>query len=519
MGQGAPLITRRAALVAGAAVLAGCAPARPETSGGFSGAAVDRGHLLRTRADWPAPSVTKRVEVVIAGAGVAGLAATRALRQRGVEDIALLDLEDAAGGNSRAGMIGGIACPLGAHYLPVPGDAAPEVQHLLEELGLRQRVNGRWRYDERAQCHAPQERLFFEGEWQEGLLPLAGVGATTLAQYARFAQEVEHVRAGGAFRIPLAARERLRPWDGETFAAWLDARGFRDPQLRWYLDYCCRDDYGAGAGTVAAWAGLHYFAARHGFQPPGADEAGEREAVLTWPEGNAFLTRAMARPLGERYRGGRLVLRIAEQRHGVEVDAWDVATQRVERWQAARCVVALPAFVAARVVENAPQPLRALALSVRHAPWIVANLHLSALPWERAGMPLAWDNVVQGHDTSLGYVVATHQALDPAPGPTVLTWYAAPGEPARGQVLQQPWTHWRDRAVRELSVPHPELPQLLVRVEVARYGHAMPIPVPGALTQLPKPPDSGRLRHAHSDWAGYSIFEEAFTLGHRAGLS
>jgi hypothetical protein len=54
-------------------------------------------------------------------------------------------------------------------------------------------------------------------------------------------------------------------------------------------------------------------------------------------------------------------------------------------------------------------------------------------------------------------------------------------------------------------------------VQVARYGHAMPIPVPGALSALPAPPDGPRLRYAHGDWAGYSIFEEAFTLGHRAG--
>jgi hypothetical protein len=26
-----------------------------------------------------------------------------------------------------------------------------------------------------------------------------------------------------------------------------------------------------------------------------------------------------------------------------------------------------------------------------------------------------------------------------------------------------------------------------------------------------------RLSFAHSDWAGYSVFEEAFTLGHMAG--
>ena len=30
---------------------------------------------------------------------------------------------------------------------------------------------------------------------------------------------------------------------------------------------------------------------------------------------------------------------------------------------------------------------------------------------------------------------------------------------------------------------------------------------------------SGRLHFAHADWSGYSIFEEAFTRGHVAGVS
>ncbi|HEX7888429.1 MAG TPA: FAD-dependent oxidoreductase [Ramlibacter sp.] len=509
------MITRRA-LLAGAAALAGC-ESRPEVEGAFAGAAVERGHLLRTRRDWPAPHATHRTQVVIAGAGIAGLAAARALRQRRIEDFVLLDLEDAPGGNSRAGQVGGIACPLGAHYLPVPGDDAPEVQDLLEELGLRRRVAGRWEIDERHLCHAPQERLYFQGEWQEGLLPLNGVGATTRAQYVRFAREVAAARRGGAFRIPLRDRRPLRALDTQTFAQWLAARELNDPQLRWYLDYCCRDDYGAGIATVSAWAGLHYFAARHGFHPPDADEGGERDALLTWPEGNGFLARALAAPLQERFRGGRLVLRIAQQRHGVEVDTWDVRTQRVERWQAQQCIVALPAFVAARVIENPPAAVTALARMTRHAPWVVANLHLREPLWKTPGAAPAWDNVVYGSETSLGYVDATHQDLNPAPGPTVLTWYCAPGEPARGDVLQKPWTDWRDRVVKELSVPHRDLERHLTRVEVTRYGHAMPVPVPGALSKMPSPPPSGRLRFAHSDWAGYSIFEEAFTLGDKAG--
>ena len=160
--------------------LGGCAPAPRAIEGGFTGIALERGHALRDRlahAAPPVPALVRRARVVIAGGGIAGLAAARALRLAGQDDFVLLELEDQPGGNSRAGQVNGLPCPLGAHYLPLPGDDAHEVQDLLEELGLRQRVAGRWRYDERHLCHSPQERLQFGGQWQEGLLPVDGVPA------------------------------------------------------------------------------------------------------------------------------------------------------------------------------------------------------------------------------------------------------------------------------------------------------------------------------------------------------
>ena len=166
------------------ALLAACDSAPPALSGGFAGVDMARGHALRdllASGRLPEPARIHRTQVVIAGGGVAGLAAARSLRLAGVEDFALLELEDSAGGNSRGTQVQGLACPLGAHYLPLPGPDATEVQDLLEELGLRQRVAGRWQYDERHLCHSPQERLFFHGEWQDGLLPVQGVGSATLA--------------------------------------------------------------------------------------------------------------------------------------------------------------------------------------------------------------------------------------------------------------------------------------------------------------------------------------------------
>lgn len=534
---------KRRHFLAAAAPLLGCAPSASDTShitGGFTGIQVERGHQLRDRSNWPAPAVTHCTQTVIAGGGVAGLAAARALRLRGQDDFALLELEDSAGGNARGGTVGGIACPLGAHYLPLPSDDAPEVQDLLEELGLRQRVAGRWQYDERHLCHSPQERLFFNGTWQDGLLPVQGVDESTLAQYHRFSVLVEQLRHAAQWTIPLQNKSPApvqRALAAMTFIAYLEQNGLTDPHLRWYLDYCCRDDYGAGIATVSAWAGIHYFASRHGFHAPGAESA-EREGLLTWPEGNAWLTRRLAAPLGERLRTGCVVLRVAQGRHGVEVDAFNAATQQVERWQAQQAIVALPIFIAARVVEGAPDFLRQAAQRVVYAPWLVANIHIREPLFDRPGPAPSWDNVLYGTQ-GLGYVDAMHQSLHPVPGATVLTHYRALGDVAGGpaagrkQLLEQPWTYWRDTILAELATAHPDLPAKATRMELTRYGHAMAIPVPSVAGRIGFQPSStmrkqlskkeqftlaqGRLRFAHSDWAGYSIFEEAFTLGHLAG--
>ncbi|MEI8171301.1 MAG: hypothetical protein WCG50_16650, partial [Rhodoferax sp.] len=428
-----------------------------------------------------------------------------------------------------------IACPLGAHYLPVPSNDAPEVQDLLEELGLRRRIAGRWEYDERHLCHSPQERLFINGAWQEGLLPVQGVGRDTLAQYQQFATLVEQARHASRWTIP-TSKQALAPVQSAltaiTFIAYLDQHGLTDPHLRWYLNYCCRDDFGAGIATVSAWAGMHYFASRHGFHAPGAESL-EREGVLTWPEGNGWLTQRLAMPLKERLKTGRVVLRINNVKHGVEVDAFNTVTQTVERWQAPRAIVALPIFVAARVVQNPPDFLRQAATRTVYAPWLVANIHIHTPLHDRPGPAPSWDNVIYDAP-GLGYVDAQHQSLKPVPGATVLTYYRTLGDlpNARRLLLDKPWAAWRDDILTELAQAHPDLPAKTSRIDITRYGHAMAVPVPKDLSQIRLQPSYNlrkqilkterfqisheRLNFAHSDWAGYSVFEEAFTLGHEA---
>ncbi len=530
-----PGLTRRAVLALAGGGLAGCARESEHAwTTHWVGAAHERGHRLREAksSGLGEPAVTQRTGVLVVGAGIAGLAAARGLMRAGIDDVRVLELEDAPGGNSRGHSIAGMGCPLGAHYLPVPGPHAHEVAQWLDELGLRRSEHGRAVYDERHLCHSPQERLFIEGHWVEGLLPPldalpAAERERTRVQYRGFAQLVQRWVDADAFRMPTARAgwsADLAALDTITFASWLARAGFDAPALRWYLDYCCRDDYGAGSAQVSAWAGLHYFASRHGFHAPGEGE-GERDGVLTWPEGNGWLSAKLAAPLGERLRSGCVALRLRETRGGVELDLWNEREHRLERWEAAQVVLALPLFVAARVLESPPEALRQAAAAMRHAPWLVANLHCERPPIDLGGAPPSWDNVLYG-SAALGYVDAMHQSLRPHPGPTVLTAYwalggddAAQGTAARRRLLDESADAWAARVLADLGAAHPDLPRHVRRIELMRYGHAMSIPLPGlrghaALHALAAP--QRRLHFAHADLAGYSVFEEAFFHGTRA---
>ncbi|MFT3953833.1 MAG: FAD-dependent oxidoreductase [Piscinibacter sp.] len=532
-------LTRRGWL-AGASALAGatvfgCSRDAPSPyTARWVGAGHERGHRLRDTKSGAlgAPALTRRVGVLVVGAGIAGLAAARGLGRLGIDDVHVLELEEAAGGNSRAHVMAGMGCPLGAHYLPTPGEHAVEVAEWLDELGLRRVEAGRIVYDERHLCHSPQERLFVDGQWHEGLLPPvealpAGQREHARAQYRGFAAAVERIGAGEAFRMPTARAPwtpELAALDAQTFAAWLSNEGFDAPALRWYLDYCCRDDYGAGSAQVSAWAGLHYFASRHGFHAPGDDD-GERDGVLTWPQGNGWLSSRLAAPLGERLHTARIALRLREGRDAVELDLWNEREQRVERWIAPQIVLALPLFVAQRLFESPPPALAAAVGAMRHAPWLVANLHCERPPIDRGGAPPAWDNVIHG-SAALGYVDAMHQSLRPHPGPTVLTAYWALGGDdasqtlaARKALLDDSAETWARRVLDDLAIAHPDLARHVRQVDLMRYGHAMSIPLPGLRGHAALQALAGlgsRVHFAHADLSAYSVFEEAFFHGTRA---
>ena len=504
---------RNAILAGGAAGLLGAAKAGPAAAmpGRLMGPDAALGHRLRT-GDLPEPTSTQRARVVVVGGGIAGLSAAWRLQMQGVEDVLLIEMEAEVGGNARGGRNAVSAYPWGAHYVPLLTAEAVHAQALFEELGIitGRDTAGQPIYDEYALCADPRERLFRDGIWQEDLLP-EGVTERDRAQYRAFFTAMDGYRATvgadghRAFCIPMelsSADASYRALDGLSMATFMRQRGWDSPPLLWYVEYACRDDFGTNPDQVSAWAGIHYFAARGTGR---SEEAGG--TVLAWPEGNAYLVNRM-KALIAPAQCAALAWRVTPGPNGVAIDVYEPGTDRTRRIEAEAAILAVPHFVADRLLGRPGDAAHS------YAPWMVANVTLDALPRGR-GAQLAWDNVVY-NSRSLGYVVATHQSLQRVRQQTVVTAYwpltdAAPDE-ARRAAMRLSLPEWQKLVLDELLQVHPELEGNVSAVDVWLWAHGMIRPTPGylwgsarAASCVQRPP----VFFAHSDMSGISLFEEA----------
>ncbi|MFM9963451.1 MAG: FAD-dependent oxidoreductase [Planctomycetaceae bacterium] len=540
-------LTRRELILtllgAPALLASGCsASPRLPPEGELLGQSLEIGHRLRDGFRWPPPNADQwqDVGVVIVGGGVAGLSAAWRLKQSGCEDFVILELESQPGGTSRSGRCELTPYPWGAHYLPVPLAHNRDLIRLLDEMGVVESMaaDGSPVIAEQFLCRDPDERLFVSGEWIEGLYPTTGASDDDLAQLAAFRKEIDRWSAWRdasgrrAFSIPIRHATddpEVLKLDKLSMSEWLRQHGWTSPRLHWLVDYSCRDDYGLTAEQTSAWAGVLYFAAR--LKEPGADH----QPLMTWPEGNGRIVEHLAAQAGARLKTGIVVTRIGpdsaeHQAPGsprsrvdgerLEVLAFDTATEQPIGYRAKSVIFAAPQFLAPRLIDGFTKRTGRSAEPFEYGSWLVANVHLSRRPHE-SSFPLSWDNVI--HDSrSLGYVVATHQSGNDH-GPTVLTWYHPMCDDnvkaARTQLLNAKWSDLAEVVLTDLERPHPEIRDLVTRLDVFRWGHAMIRPRPGFISSQQRrdaaQPD-GHIHFANTDLSGIALFEEAFDHGLRA---
>jgi phytoene dehydrogenase-like protein len=488
----------------------------------------DEGHYLRDKSALPPPSATFETDIVIAGSGIAGLAAAWQLKRSGHANALMIDGPQPFG-NAAGGRFGELEFPTGGHYLPLPSPESVHVREILFDLGilLKDPYAEKPTYDERFILHGPEERLLYQGVWQDGFLPTHGVPAAELAQHRRFFAEVERLRqlrgsdGRRIFVFPTVLSSRDPAFDALdrlTLKQWLDQNGYTAPTLHWYLNYCCRDDYGTRYDKVSAWAGLHYYCSRWGQ----AANAGNG-AWLTWPGGMAPVAAALAAKSGIARKAGTVVS-LKEVQGGVEALCFTlhdgVASTYVVK--ARKAISAMPLFVADRVVEGIDlYGFDARRHTPAYAPWMVANFLMKDFPAERPDAVLSWDNVVY-QEPGLGYVVSTHQDIrQRPPDKTVFSAYVALSdrtpEQARRWMMTATPQELIDLASMDLKTAYGwKFAPCVERVDITLRGHAMAAPLPGFRSNggaAALRDHDGAITFAHADLSGFSVFEEAAWWG------
>ncbi len=505
------------------AACGGNARAFPE--GEIVGQSVELGHILREQRTFEVPVENwETLDVAIIGAGIAGLSAARQLMRDGIANFTVLELEKAPGGTSRSGGGSPVSYPWGAHYLPVPFEENTDLRELLFEMGLFESGGSldASHIGEQYLCREPEERVFYKGRWYEGLYLHAGESEQDQQEFARFQKEIDKwvgwrdEKGKRAFAVPLefcSPSEEVTSLDKITFSEWLRQNNFKSERLLWYCDYACRDDYGLRPDQASAWVGLFYFCSR--VRKPGD----ESQPFITFPEGNGHFVNYFRGLLGDRFRPSNMAVSVEQTKDGVDVIyLLDGKTHGIHCNNA---VFAAPMFTAPFLIkgfrENAPFDAK----SFEHNAWFVANLFLKDRPKQRFAkdFPLSWDNVMY-ESPSLGYVTATHQkGIDY--GPTILTYYypMCREENARTKLFNYSWRELADVCLSDIALAHPDIYDLVSRVDIMRWGHAMISPRPnfiwsGIREKATQP--FGNIHFAHTDLSGIALFEEAFYHGIRA---
>ena len=493
--------------------------------GEIRGASVDVGHLLREPPHVADATEVHDVPVVVVGGGPSGLAAAWRLRRLGHEGVVVLDLEPRVGGTSLYGTDGVVSYPWGAHYVPVPRRENVSLLALLREMGAITGEDdaGRPILAEDVVVRDPEERVFFEGLWYEGLYPRVGASAKDTQDLAAFQKLVDDfttfrdAKGRRAFEIPMERGtddSSITDLDRISMAAWLAQKGLTSARLLWLVDYACKDDYGLRAVDTSAWAGLFYFASR--VDKPGSEAAD----LFAWTNGNGRFVEHFESVVRADLRPRHLVLDINEEEGFVSVLAMRLPEKTVIRYRAQRVVCATPKFITARIVRSLRETKPAHLAAFQYGAWMVANLHLSGHPRSR-GAPLSWDNVLY-KSPSLGYVVATHQDHVDL-GPTVLTYYYpyTDSDPRQGRerLFSEGHAALADAVLADLVPAHDDLEKRVTRLDVVRWGHAMTQPRVGFVWSGAREKASlavGRVHMAHSDLSGLALFEESLHHGVRA---
>jgi len=353
-------------------------------------------------------------DVVVIGAGLAGLAAARRLVAAGHE-VTVVEARERVGGRTEGLVLeDGTPLELGGQWI---GEGHTRMTELTGELGLS--TFRTWNDEGQllADLHGRQSRV----KPHKGAVP-------------RFSPFVLADLLQGMLRFGrLAGRTDLeRPWltpgaellDGQTWASWIH-RNLRTRTGRAYFHIACEAVFAAQASDVSLLHALFYAHSNADLETLLAVDRGGQQDRVTG--GSVLVAQAMAAALGDRVVLGRPVRRIEQNDDGVRVIARDGTQYRGDA-----AIVTLPPALAGRLEYDPPLPSWRDQLTQRMPAGSVIKVYaIYAEPfWRSAGL-----NGQAASDT--GPVKITFDNSPPSGSPGVLLGFLE-GQEARAWARRSP---------------------------------------------------------------------------------
>ena len=276
---------------------------------------------------------SREADVVVVGAGLAGLAAARKLTAEGL-DCVVLEARDRVGGRTLNHSIGGEKIvEVGGQWV---GPTQTRVLELMRELGL----------DSFPTYSKGEHVIEYKGELKRYTGTIPKLGARVLADFGQAQWKLDRMARKVPADAPWTA-PKAKEWDSQTLWSWMRRNVFTQG---------ARD--GLSLGVEAVWAAqpedlsllhvLFYISSAGGLDALWDTEGGAQDARVVG--GSQLISLRMAEELGDRVALDAPVRRIAYEpdRVTVHADGLDV--------EARRAIVAMPPTLTCRIAYDPPMP-------------------------------------------------------------------------------------------------------------------------------------------------------------------